>query len=367
MAQWSDGRDPRTGQRVRRTRYFYTEEDAEDFLIALQYRRSRGEDHSAARRLTFDAFFESWLQFQADGEVDPSTSDRYRYIYRHVAPLIGQKTMADLDGNRAEIRNALERLGQNGLSQDAVEKSLRFLRSMFRRALDDGLIFHSPTQGVRLPKSVKTRNISRPFLRPDDVDRLLTAVRGHRLEALFYVAVQLGLRPGEAYGLQWKDIDFDANTLMVRRQVTKEHGTPLVKPPKTESSFRTLTLPVSLRRRLRDREIQAFEEGQRAVKWVFTSPMGRMINPDNFRRRVWNPARQAAGLPTGVPFKALRTTACTLLFRQGVSPVKVQKIMGHASLQVTQQIYHQVSPELLQEGADAMDNLIDELGLTPAD
>jgi hypothetical protein len=57
--------------------------------------------------------------------------------------------------------------------------------------------------------------------------------RGHRLEALFSVALALGLRQGEALGLRWEDIDFNAGTLRVSHQLQRIDGRLTLVPPKT--------------------------------------------------------------------------------------------------------------------------------------
>ncbi|HCG01812.1 MAG TPA: hypothetical protein DEV93_14875 [Chloroflexi bacterium] len=53
-------------------------------------------------------------------------------------------------------------------------------------------------------------------LTPEEARRLLDAARGDRLEALYSVALALGLRQGEALGLMWSDLE--VGTLRVRRR-----------------------------------------------------------------------------------------------------------------------------------------------------
>src|SRR5438093_9586059 len=72
----------------------------------------------------------------------------------------------------------------------------------------------SPTE--RLVSRNVARLVDRPRierkpinpLTPDEARRFLTAIRGHRLEALYSVALALGLRQGEALGLRWDDVHF---------------------------------------------------------------------------------------------------------------------------------------------------------------
>src|SRR5207302_6583175 len=80
-------------------------------------------------------------------------------------------------------------------------------------------------------------------LTPDEARKFLREVRGHRLEALFSVALALGLRQGEALGLRWQDIDFAAGTIAVRNQLQRINGKLVLVAPKTEKSRRTLVMP----------------------------------------------------------------------------------------------------------------------------
>src|SRR6202521_987392 len=91
-------------------------------------------------------------------------------------------------------------------------------------------------------------------LTPDEGRRFLAAIRGHRLEALFSVALALGLRQGGALGLRWEDIDSSAGTLGVCHQLQRIDGKLTLVPPKTERSPRTLVMPPMIVERLREHE-----------------------------------------------------------------------------------------------------------------
>jgi len=75
---------------------------------------------------------------------------------------------------------------------------------------------------------------------PTAVD-LLT--REDRFEAVYSVAIPLGLRQGEILGLRWDDLDLDAKQMRVQSQLQFVKGTGFVfKEPKWHSR-RTISLP----------------------------------------------------------------------------------------------------------------------------
>jgi integrase len=79
---------------------------------------------------------------------------------------------------------------------------------------------------------------------------------------------------------------------------------------------------------------------------VFRGPRGAPINPNNTRYRVLAPALERAGLPR-VGFHALRHTCASLLIERGLSPVRLQRWMGHHSAAYTLDAYgHLIDADL---------------------
>lgn len=107
-------------------------------------------------------------------------------------------------------------------------------------ALREGLV-HRNAAALTDPPKVTHHEIS-PYT-PEQARAFLGAVKGDRLEALFAVAVTLGLRQGEILGLRWADIDLDRGLLSVRFQLQRVDGKLSFVAPKTKRSRRTIKLP----------------------------------------------------------------------------------------------------------------------------
>ena len=58
-------------------------------------------------------------------------------------------------------------------------------------------------------------------LTSEQARKFLAAVSGDRLEALYAVALAIGLRKGEALGLRWDDIDLETATITVRHSLQR--------------------------------------------------------------------------------------------------------------------------------------------------
>ncbi|HEU5329585.1 MAG TPA: site-specific integrase, partial [Thermomicrobiales bacterium] len=193
------------------------------------------------------------------------------------------------------------------------------------------------------------------------------AVRGDRLEALYTVALALGLRQGEALGLRWQDLDLDQGLLQVRVALQQLPGRPpqLVEP-KTPQSRRTLPLAPLLTAALRaHRARQLAERRAGGAAWhnawelVFTRPDGRPLSQftvlQQFHRHL---AR--AGLPA-LRFHDLRHSCASLLVAQGVHPRVIMELLGHSTITVTMNTYSHVLPQAQRDAATAMAGLLQPL------
>ncbi|WBB71183.1 hypothetical protein [Micromonospora sp. WMMD812] len=83
----------------------------------------------------------------------------------------------------------------------------------------------------------------------EEARQLVAAAHGDRMKARRIIGLSLGLRQSEVLGLWWEDIDLDAATLRVRRQLTRAR-IPVEKlsfgPLKSAKSMRVLPLPAPL-------------------------------------------------------------------------------------------------------------------------
>jgi len=192
-----------------------------------------------------------------------------------------------------------------------------------------------------------------------DATGLLEAVRGDRLEALFTVALALGLRQGEALGLRWPDIDLEAGTLSVQRSLQRVNGEWLSPEPKTTRSRRTVPLPgpvtVALRehraRQLVERlRLGAAWQGERWGDLVFADEAGGPLSGFHVSR-PFKALLAVAGLPP-MRYHDLRHGAASLMAAQGVPARVAMEILGHSQISTTMNIYAHVAPELGRDAAE---------------
>ena len=168
------------------------------------------------------------------------------------------------------------------------------------------------------------------------------------------------------------DIDFERRRVDVRRAFSDVGGHVVLGTPKSHQS-RTVPIPPFVAA-----DLAAAICGKHADGLVFTMPSGSVVRLSNWRRAVFLPARDRAGLSTRFRIHDLRHTAAWLMIQAGYPPKMLQEIMGHASITTTLDLYGHLYPGEMDryaerlDGAAAMadaakmrpDELADDLGLS---
>jgi integrase len=212
---------------------------------------------------------------------------------------------------------------------------------------------------------VKSPRPRRPEIKPlnrEQVRTLFNAVGGHRLKALYIVAVTAGLRQGELLGLQWDDVDLERGMLQVRRTLSEARSGRIFEAPKSGRG-RQIRLTQKATTALRaHRKRQLEERIGKAGLWqeqglVFPSEVGTPLSARNLQRHLKG-ALKRVGLPGTTRFHDLRHTCATLLLKQGVHVKYVQELLGHADISLTLNVYSHVLPDMGDAAAGAMDDAL---------
>jgi integrase len=338
--------------------YGKTRAEVKAKLAAIQVELNRGR-LPAGRTPTVAEFLRSWLETSVRPRLRPLTYAGYRVnVEKHLVPTLGRLRLDQLTPLHVqEMMN--ERLAA-GLSTKSVAYIHQVLRTALGLAVRWDMVSRNVARLVDRPR-IQRKQIQ-PFT-PDEARRFLSAVRGHRLEALFSVALALGLRQGEALGLRWDDIDFSADTLRVSHQLQRIDSKLTLVPPKTDKSRRTLVMPSMIVDGLREHEKRQIAEKLWAgSKWqesglVFANRFG---GPTQARRVIeqFHDALAQAGMRR-VRFHDLRHSCATLLLVQGISPRVVMEVLGHSEIALTMNAYSHVVPELQREAANRMQAILE--------
>lgn len=278
------------------------------------------------RRMTVGQYLRSWLDTAGRRSLKASTWRTYDVALRlHIEPAIGHIALGRLTAEHVDTMLAgldLEPKGQRNV--------LGFLGRVLDVARDRGHVLRNAARLVELPRVPRA---DPAVLGPVEAKRIMEAVRGDRLEALWVAALGTGLRQGELLGLRWQDVDLDAATLTVVYALVRTDGAYGLDEPKTARSRRSIALPAFVQIALREHRIRQIAErlasGEpTADGMVFVSPVGRPLNGGWVSHR-WRQIATAAGVD--VPFHGLRHTNATIMSDRDVPESVRMARMGHTT------------------------------------
>lgn len=339
-----------------------TREEARRKMVAAQ--RALDEGLAVVREdQTVGQFITRWLEMVRPPQLAPKTWQGYESLLRlHIVPSLGKVKLARLTAQ--QVQEVYSRTLAEGLSATSVNHLHRCFHEVLEAALQlDAVSRNVLDRGrVRIPR-VRTKEIQP--LSAADAQTFLDAAAGHPWEALFVVALSTGMRQAELLGLRWGDLDLEhaaRPSLQVRQVVQRLKGEWHVKVPKSARSRRRIALTrlaVAALRAHRSRQLASrLELGSAWVDrdLVFPNEIGDYLSAS----RVYHAHKRlnkAAGVPL-VRFHDLRHTCATLLLGRHVNPKIVSEMLGHATVAITLDIYSHVLPDMQQDAAAVLDEVL---------
>ncbi len=279
---------------------------------------------------------------RARGRAESTIASYEWIIAKYIEPEIGAIPL--LKFTQVDLNDFMRKELEAGLSIRTVQYCHAIIRSALSKALKDGLVSRNVAKLAESPTKRGGSGSIEP-LTLEEARRFLAAVVDHHLGALYLVALVLGLRRGEALGLEWNAVDLLTGTLTVTQTVKRLKGKGLVieRIGKTPKSLRMLPIPsFALGVLSEHRERQARERTLAGTAWreqglVFTSTIGTPIEPRTLGRHFH------ATLKTlridRRRFHDLRHTNASLLLAEDATLFEVKEILGHSQISLTANLY----------------------------
>jgi integrase len=304
-------------------------------------------------RLTVAQLVEQWLQHRK-GRVSAATLANYRTVAkRHITDTaVGRKRVSKLTSLDV---SALLHDREETHSPRTVKLIRTVLGAAYRWGEEQGLVQRNP---VRFTEGPRQRQTTHRAMTEEQARAVLEAAKGTRYEAAFALMLSLGLRPGECLGIRWSDVDLEARTLTVHHGL-KRDGT--LGNVKNDGSRRLLSLPAELVPLLKARmSAQEADRVRSAEYWhggtdplVFTTDVGQPVSDRNLAQRDFAGICKKAGVGTW-HLHECRHTAATIMLTKGVPIEVVSKVLGHADIRMTANVYAHLLPRHLAPAVEAV-------------
>lgn len=345
-------------------------EEAQSVLAKFHLRKDPSQEKRKARAKTLSEFLANvyypWLK--ENHRSWKRTKARLDFITKS----LGTKRLSELNSwTMEQWRNKARKERQ--CKAITLNRDVATLRAALSKAVDWGIIDEHPIKGVKRLKETDSEPKIR-YLSQEEESRLWAALdardelirsqrdsanawrreRGHEelrdlrtvtfvdhLRPIIMTALHTGLRRGELFGLEWRDVDFRKKNLTVRPANAKS------------GNQRIVSLNADILNCLLAWKAQSGESDL-----VFPGPRGqRLDNIDTSWRKILTDAKIAE-----FRFHDLRHTFCSRLVQKGVPLTVVRELAGHSDFKLTLRYSHLTE----QNKADAV-ALLEASGMGPAE
>lgn len=332
--------------------------------------------------ITLDEWYEKWMEIYKIPYIRQNTKIYYEQVYMSkISPVLGKRTLISI--TKLQITALMNSLKKEGYGWETLNKCKLLLIDIFNKALEDDFVNKNPAKGVRLP-------LNRPQFNPKalsqrDQVEFLECSSGTFYHNMFVVAMSSGLRPGELFALTENDIDFKNNVIHVTKTLVynkydgDEQKEFHIEAPKTECSIRDVPINKMCSEALKKQILQAniiknkfhinaTKRNERKESFdnllfttKFRTPINATIYNDAINKVVeeMNLLRDPLEQLTDVSGHTFRHTFATRCFEADIPCKTVQMYLGHATLNMTMNLYTKVMPEKKQDDMKLLDNMME--------
>lgn len=347
--------------------------------------------HFVASEISFSDYLDYWMDNYCKINLKATTTVAYeKKIRLHIKPALGKYKLKAL--TPAVLQAFISQKFNEGYSRNTMAVFKGILTGSMSYAVEPlNFIQSSPMLSVRLPSpraeaNASTRKKERIVITAAQWNQIIERFpEGHSCHLPLKLAYHCGLRLGEVFGLMWEDIDLDAGTLTVKRQVQMDEEVKLwtFSNPKYDS-FRTIYLDETIKAllaRIKAKQEKAkpyyaefYTQLRRNVKRQLNTEEGEPVQMLNCRedgsyvqpRVLQHCARVIHGLDRknsvaickDWDFHCLRHTHATMLLEAGANPKAVQVRLGHKNIQVTLDIYTHVTEKMQDDTLNLLNDIL---------
>lgn len=267
------------------------------------------------------ALFKDYAWYVLENYRKPRVKENTYYnmtkvLELYILPSLQDERLADI--KRVDCQRVLNKM--DGFSTDTIARVKNLMQSIFRQARYDGLLVANPTEGLTIPKGSKN---TRRSLTIEEQEAFLKACKDDRF-LVFLLSYYCGCRPEEARGCKGSDLVTVDGVNMLHIRGTK-----------TEKADRLVPINDELYQRVKN-----VAENDYLAPNNRHEHMSQPVYADRWSRcleKIWE-----HGIGEDLVPYCLRHTFCTNLQKQGVDIRTAQKLMGHADIKMTVNIYTHV-------------------------
>lgn len=329
--------------------------------------------------IKLDNWYEKWMNVYKYDSIRDNTKRAYNQVYqKHISPTLGNYNIQDI--TQLQIRELLKKKKKEGLGYETRNKIKILLVDIFNKAMIDQFVNRNPAKGITVKRD-EERDVQ--VLSLEDQIAFFDCCKGTFYDNFFNVALQTGMRIGELAALRWKDVDWKNNVIHVTRTLVyqkyedDDKKTFHFEDPKTNTSTRDIPInkqcSIFLKKQFMQKKVietkaplvkkpdKQFQDLLFTTK--FNTPLNSQIIWDAIEKIVneVNMTRDYTEELEMFSCHCFRHTFATRCFEAGIKPKTVQKYLGHATLQMTMDLYTSVLQEHMSSEMDKLDDIFEKM------
>lgn len=344
----------KTGEIKKKTKSFKTETEAKKYLSTIMYQKENPLfiEHNG---IPMCEILKSNLRLKLS--TNQISDTQFARVTETIEKLektpIGSKNIDKITSD--EIQAYLNSITY--LSNSSIKKVYEQLNQAFKTAINKGYIIKNPMINVIRPKSLKEDKIIRALTVEEQqifTDYLLNKdSNGCKYKNVFLIQMYMGLRVGEALALTTHDIDLQHKKVNVHRTLTidKNGITILGNKTKTYAGTRVLPLPDFLYPYIIEQMKIAESQENNEEKLLFKPISAKYTKRRNVNHELKEILKRELNI-SDISTHSLRHTFGTRCIESGMSPVVVQRLMGHKDVSVTLNTYTSVFDKFKENEID---------------
>ncbi len=318
-----------------------------------------------------------WMNIYKFDVIRENSKSYYNTVYRkHIFPKLGNFYLRDI--TQVQIKELIKELGKQGYKYETKNKVRVMLLDMFNKALVNEFVNRNPAIGITVKRD-EEKDIQ--VLSIEDQVSFFDCCKGTFYDNFFTVAVSTGMRIGEIAALRQEDVDFENKLISVKRTlVYQKYESDTCKTfhfelPKTKTSIRQIPMnrqcEVALKKQLLQKNVVKSKRPKECdiqfqdllFTTKYNTPLNSQIIYDAIKKVVdeINLVRDDTEEMETFSCHCFRHTFATRCFESGIQPKTVQSYLGHASLQMTMDLYTSVLKEHKISEMDKLDNILTKI------
>ena len=331
-----------------------------------QAEEARAEQEANRSLMPFTEAIRLWYEDKiSDFEhpIDEVTKQGYDTLMKnHVYPYFRKKGFRLCEITKDNLQEYISEKAKNGKLNGKgglAPRSLKLIKNIVNQTLQfcvaDGMIPSNPCQFVKLPAC---QRYEAKFYTKSQIDELLEKIKSEPLYPLIRLTALYGLRRSEALGLCWDCVNFEAETITIRRTISKVTTVVAKDKTKNNSSRRSFPMTPDIKQLLLELQTQQekdkkfFGKEYHDCDYVFRWPDGRPFSPDYVSDKF--PRLLKANNMPKIRFHELRHSAASNLLSMGFSLKDVQEWLGHSDIKTTANIYGHLDAKRKKSMAEAL-------------